>query len=215
MQFRAVACAFLFSASLTGVSHAAGTAAVPAPSAAPSPAKGTPASPQAPAQPSPITTQQTFGAWQANCTYAPATRAASLCVAAQQLSMQQQGKAVPLGMVIVARAATDKVAITARPYELSVMTPLGFDLTKPATLSMDNGKPVSLPYLVCNASGCLSTLQATPAMIAALKAGKTGHIRVSRVPAQGGGTVTINYDMSHFSDAFGAIETWSSQKAPA
>ncbi|WP_404820904.1 invasion associated locus B family protein, partial [Komagataeibacter rhaeticus] len=91
MQFRAVACAFLFSAALAGVSHAAGTAA--AQSAAPSPAKGAPASPQAPAQPSPITTQQTFGAWQANCTYAPATRAASLCVAAQQLSMQQQGKA--------------------------------------------------------------------------------------------------------------------------
>ncbi|ARW18337.1 invasion associated locus B family protein [Komagataeibacter europaeus] len=213
MQFRTVACAFLFSAVLTGVSHAAGTAA--APSTAPSPTKGASTSPQAPAQPSPITTQQTFGAWQANCTYAPATRAASLCVAAQQLSMQQQGKAVPLGMVIVARAATDKMAITARPYELSIMTPLGFDLTKPATLSMDNGKPVSLPYLVCNASGCLSTLQATPAMITALKAGKAGHIRVSRVPAQGGGTVTINYDMSHFSDAFGAIETWSSQKAPA
>lgn len=163
----------------------------------------------------PPTIQNNFGAWKASCTYAPATRTASLCIAAQQLTMQQDGKSVALGMVIVARAASTKEPITTRPYELSLMVPLGFDLTKLPTLTMDNGKPLNLPYLVCNASGCLATTQTTPSTMAGLKTAETGHIRVTRVPSQGGGTVTINYSMNHFSDALGALETWATQKAPS
>ena len=170
----------------------------------------------APVQPSPVTMQQNFGSWHASCSYMPTTHVATMCVVSQQLSMQQQGRAVPLGMVIVGHSVgTDGVPLADRPYELSVMTPLGFDLTKPATLTLDAAPPLSMPYIVCSASGCLSSLQATSAMIAGLRGAKEGHIRVTRIPAQGADVVTINYDMAHFLEAFTAIEAWSHLKTPS
>lgn len=169
----------------------------------------------APMQPSPITMQQDFGAWHASCSYMPATHSATLCVVSQQLSMQQQGRNIPIGMVIVGHSINASITTLAdRPYELSIMTPLGFDLTKPATLTLDAATPLSMPYIMCSTAGCLSTVQATPAIIASLRGAKDGHIRVSHVSAQGGDVVTINYKMAHFLDALLAVESWEKLKTP-
>ncbi|MFT9142804.1 invasion associated locus B family protein [Acetobacter orientalis] len=166
-------------------------------------------------QPSPITMQQDFGPWHASCSYMPATHTATACVVSQQLSMQQQGRTIPIGMVIVGHSVNVATPVLSdRPYEVSLMTPLGFDLTKPSTLTLDSAAPLSMPYIMCTTSGCLSSVQATPTLMASLRGAKDGHIRVAHVAAQGGDVVTINYKMAHFLDALIAVEAWEKVKTP-
>jgi invasion protein IalB len=54
---------------------------------------------------------------------------------------------------------------------MSILLPLGLNLTEPVLIKVDNGPPEKQPIQTCNNSGCLVTLTANDKLLAAMRAG--------------------------------------------
>lgn len=118
-----------------------------------------------------------------------------------------QKQAVPLGGVILARATDDpvKAPLAARPWRLTVMTPLGLSLQHEARFAIGKSAPWTLAWQSCVSSGCLSTLDLTAEQVDALRHGQTGHIEANKLA---GGVLTINFALSGVDAALKTTEGW-------
>lgn len=159
---------------------------------------------------SPTTLSGSAGEWSYRCIFpssAPNT-APTVCIVEQRLMMQDaQKQAVPLGGVILARATEDpvKAPLSARPWRLTVMTPLGLSLQHEARFAIGKSVPFTLAWQSCVSSGCLSTLDLTVDQIEALRHGQTGHIEVNKLA---GGVLTINFALTGVDVALKTTEGW-------
>jgi invasion protein IalB len=54
---------------------------------------------------------------------------------------------------------------------MSILLPLGLNLTEPVLVKVDNGPPERQPIQTCNNSGCLVTLTAPDKLLAAMRTG--------------------------------------------
>jgi invasion protein IalB len=54
---------------------------------------------------------------------------------------------------------------------MSILLPLGLNLTEPILIKVDNGPPEKQPIQTCNNSGCLVSLTANDRLLAAMRAG--------------------------------------------
>jgi invasion protein IalB len=54
---------------------------------------------------------------------------------------------------------------------MSILLPLGLNLTEPVLIKVDNGPSEKQPIQTCNNSGCLVTLTANDRLLAAMRAG--------------------------------------------
>jgi len=54
---------------------------------------------------------------------------------------------------------------------VSILLPLGLNLTEPVLVKVDNGPPERQPIQTCNNSGCLVTLTAVEKLLAAMRTG--------------------------------------------
>jgi invasion protein IalB len=54
---------------------------------------------------------------------------------------------------------------------MSILLPLGLNLTEPVLIKVDNGPPEKQPIQTCNNSGCLVTMTANDKLLAAMRAG--------------------------------------------
>jgi invasion protein IalB len=97
-------------------------------------------------------------AWRVECTGDGKTlecRAIQLIVRDRQLLMQVAVRYDP-----GPKAAT-----------MSILLPLGLNLTEPVQIKVDNGPPERQPIQTCDASGCLVTMTANDKLITAMRSG--------------------------------------------
>jgi len=55
--------------------------------------------------------------------------------------------------------------------QLSILLPLGLNLTEPVLIKVDNGPPERQPIQTCNNAGCLVTMTAPDKLLAAMRTG--------------------------------------------
>ena len=64
-----------------------------------------------------------------------------------------------------------RFAPEAKAGVMSILLPLGLNLTEPVLIKVDNGPPERQPIQTCNNSGCLVTLTANDKLLAAMRTG--------------------------------------------
>ena len=64
-----------------------------------------------------------------------------------------------------------RFAPEAKAGVMSILLPLGLNLTEPVAIKVDNGAPERQPIQTCNNSGCLVTFTATDKLLAAMRTG--------------------------------------------
>lgn len=165
-------------------------------------------------QPSPTTLTGTSGPWNYRCVFpgANVTTLPVLCVMEQPLAMQDvQKKTVPLGAVIFARAQVDnKTPLSARPWRLTVETPLGLSLKTQPRVAADKSGPLTLVWQSCVSTGCLASADLTDDQVKDLRHAKQGHIMADKLA---GGVLTINFEMVGADDGLKALDGWISPSA--
>ncbi|GBR10225.1 invasion associated locus B family protein [Asaia siamensis] len=157
---------------------------------------------------SPATVSGSVGDWTYRCIYPAGSLngAPNICTVEQRLSKQEADKKdVPIGGVILAKATPDtvKMPIASRPWRLTLMTPLGLSLVKPAHLVADANAPLTLAWQSCIPTGCLSVLELTEQQSRALRHGKQGHMQINKLLD---GVLTINFALDGLDGALAAAE---------
>jgi invasion protein IalB len=107
-----------------------------------------PAAPEAPA------------AWRVECT---GDGRALECRAIQQIFQRDTRQLVT--SVAVRYAPETKAG------QMSILLPLGLNLTEPVLVKVDNGPPERQPIQTCNNAGCLVTMTAPDKLLAAMRTG--------------------------------------------
>ena len=87
------------------------------------------------------------------------------CRAIQQLIQIQGNARQPIVSVGVRYAPEIKAA------QMSILLPLGLNLTEPVQVKVDNGAPERQPIQTCNNGGCLVTMTVNDKLLAAMRSG--------------------------------------------
>jgi invasion protein IalB len=103
----------------------------------------------------------------------------------------ESGQPVVAAVVIEPEAEPKKI--------LRVTLPLGMQLAPGTRLSIDNNPPSQSPYVICFQNGCMSDYEATPELIAKLKAGQ--NLSVEAFNGNGGGLM-FPLPLAEFPKAF-------------
>ena len=103
---------------------------------------------------------ETPAAWRVECT---GDGKSLECRAIQQIFQRDTRQ-------LVASVAV-RFAPEAKAGVMSILLPLGLNLTEPVLIKVDNGPPERQPIQTCNNSGCLVTMTATDKLLAAMRTG--------------------------------------------
>lgn len=103
---------------------------------------------------------ETPAAWRVECTGDGRTLE---CRAIQQIFQRDTRQ-------LVASVAV-RFAPELKAGSMSILLPLGLNLTEPVAIRVDNGAPERQPIQTCNNSGCLVTLTANDKLLAAMRTG--------------------------------------------
>jgi invasion protein IalB len=103
---------------------------------------------------------ETPAAWRVECT---GDGKSLECRAIQQIFQRDTRQ-------LVASVAV-RYAPEAKAGVMSILLPLGLNLTEPVLIKVDNGPPERQPIQTCNNSGCLVTLTANDKLLAAMRTG--------------------------------------------
>jgi invasion protein IalB len=88
------------------------------------------------------------------------------CRAIQQIVQRDsRQQLVPLATIAV------RFDPQAKGASMSIVLPLGLNLTEPVLIKVDNGPPEKQPIQTCNNSGCLVTFTANDKLLAAMRTG--------------------------------------------
>jgi invasion protein IalB len=99
-------------------------------------------------------------AWRVECT---GDGRSLECRAVQQIFQRETRQLV--ASVAVRFAPETKAGM------MSLLLPLGLNLTEPVLIKVDNGPPERQPIQTCNNSGCLVTMTANDKLLAAMRTG--------------------------------------------
>jgi invasion protein IalB len=103
---------------------------------------------------------ETPAAWRVECT---GDGKSLECRAIQQIFQRDTRQ-------LVASVAV-RFAPEAKGGVMSILLPLGLNLTEPVLIKVDNGPPERQPIQTCNNSGCLVTMTAPDKLLAAMRTG--------------------------------------------
>jgi invasion protein IalB len=103
---------------------------------------------------------ETPAAWRVECT---GDGKSLECRAIQQIFQRDTRQ-------LVASVAV-RFAPEAKAGVMSILLPLGLNLTEPVLIKVDNGPPERQPIQTCNNSGCLVTMTAPDKLLAAMRTG--------------------------------------------
>jgi len=103
---------------------------------------------------------ETTAAWRVECT---GDGKSLECRAIQQIFQRDTRQ-------LVASVAV-RFAPEAKAGVMSILLPLGLNLTEPVTIKVDNSPPERQPIQTCNNSGCLVTFTANDKLLAAMRTG--------------------------------------------
>jgi invasion protein IalB len=88
------------------------------------------------------------------------------CRAIQQIFQRDARQQVSTLATVVVRFAPE-----AKAGMMSILLPLGLNLTEPVLIKVDNGAPERQPIQTCNNSGCLVTMTTNDKFLTAMRAG--------------------------------------------
>jgi len=134
--------------------------AAPAQPKGPQPPSAQPQGDQAP--------QLTYSPWTKVCQKGPEANAKRLCF------IGKDGK-IESGQPIVAAVVIEPEGEPRRV--LRVTLPLGMALQPGTRLIVDNGQPVTAPYVICFPNGCMSDYEASGELIGKMKTGQNLHVQ--------------------------------------
>lgn len=143
--------------------------AAPARPAEPRPAPAAQAQPAAPQQPTPAASSTS--AWQLECLERDAQ--ARIC---QAILRSLVGEQIAMVLAIAKDPAGDTV-------RLQMALPLGIDVQRGVTITVDDFNETLKPSR-CTAQGCLVEAAASPELLAALRSGNSGGVRVYSTDGQ-------------------------------
>jgi invasion protein IalB len=103
---------------------------------------------------------ETPAAWRVECT---GDGKSLECRAIQQIFQRDTRQ-------LVASVAV-RFAPELKAGSMSILLPLGLNLTEPVAIKVDNGAPERQPIQTCNNSGCLVTFTATDKLLTTMRAG--------------------------------------------
>jgi len=101
-------------------------------------------------------------AWRVECT---GDGKSLECRAIQQLIQIQGNTRQPLVTIAVRYAPETKAG------QMSILLPLGLNLTEPVQIKVDNGAPERQPIQTCGNGGCLLNMTANDKLLAAMRSG--------------------------------------------
>jgi invasion protein IalB len=112
--------------------------------------------------------QITYSAWTKVCQRGPEANAKRICFTGRDGRIES-------GMPVVAAVLIEP---DGEPRKLLRVTlPLGMSLLSGTRAIIDNGQPMTAPYVVCIPSGCVADYEASGELIAKMKAGQTIHVQ--------------------------------------
>jgi invasion protein IalB len=144
-------------------------APAPAPKAAPKPApKAAPKAPEAPAAPqaqapAPDQPQLIFSPWTKFCLKGQEANAKQVCFTGKD-GRVESGMPVVAAVLIEPDGEPKKI--------LRVTLPLGMSIQPGTRVIVDNGQPMTGPYVICFSNGCMADYEASGELIAKLKKGQ-------------------------------------------
>jgi invasion protein IalB len=175
--------------------------APPAPPAAPAPKAQPKAQPKAPPQQPPAAAQApSAGAPEVPpLTYSPWTK---VCLKGQEANAQQvcftgkEGR-IDSGMLVIGAVLIEPEG--AANKVLRVTLPLGMQLPQGTRAIVDQGQPMTAPYMVCFPNGCLADYEASGELIGKLKKGQS--LVVQGINSQGQ-AVSLPLPLPDFAKAY-------------
>lgn len=151
------------------------------------------------------TSLERFHDWHMRCV--PNDHSPGICEIAQVAQvMREQGGDTVLSMAIAPNmaASQSRDGIASPSMSLTMLVPLNVALPAGLSISAD-GKPITrLAYRNCNQSGCWAVTSLRPAMLSALKKGRTGAATLNLVDGQ---ALEIQFSLTGFTAALAALES--------
>jgi invasion protein IalB len=164
---RAVATAALIAAAAIAVAPSASAQQPPAPKTQPkTPPKGAPAPAPAPAEPQ--QPQITYTPWTKVCQKGQDPKAGQTCFIGKD-GRVESGMPVVAAVLIVPEGQPKKV--------LRVTLPLGMAIQPGTRAIVDEGQPMTAPYVLCFTNGCMADYEASEELIGKMKKGKSLHVQ--------------------------------------
>jgi invasion protein IalB len=158
--------------------------AAPAPKAEPKGAAGAPAEPKI-----------IFSPWTKVCPKGQEANAKSICLTGRDGTVES-------GLPVVAAVLIEPEGETRKT--LRVTTPLGMSLPAGTRVVIDQGQPMTAPFVICAGNGCMSDYEASGELVANMKKGKG--LAVQAVSGSGQ-VVTLVIPLADFAKAHDAPPT--------
>jgi len=146
----------------------------------------------------PSMTTETYDNWVQRCVRVES--GASLCEVAQDVTALQDGNPVTVLKLAVTKAQGG--------YLLVAVAPLAVLLSDGLVLSVDDAQVATLPYRLCDQTGCWIEAPADAALLGKLKAGAQGKARVVLRDGRG---LEIQFPLQGFKAALAALDKVASQ----
>lgn len=162
--------------------------------------------PKAATQPqsTPIVVNQGIDNWTMQCVYPTTNKPedVTICTSRQTLSImnKQNNTPTPFASLLLEKSQkteqqkAETQANADEAFKLILVTPLGFSLQTPITLTLEHGEKINLAWFACSTQGCLATQTLTPAMTHSLTTNEKAHLVFTRVNHS---TLTLNFDLNH------------------
>jgi invasion protein IalB len=174
--------------------------APPAP-AQPAPKAQPKAQPKAPPQqaPAPAPAPSAGGPEVPPLTYSPWTK---VCLKGQEANAQQvcftgkEGR-IDTGMLVIGAVLIEPEGATAKTLRITL--PLGMQLPQGTRAIVDQGQPMTAPYMICFPNGCMADYEASGELIAKLKKGQS--LVVQGINSQGH-AVSLPLPLPDFANAY-------------
>jgi invasion protein IalB len=110
----------------------------------------------------------TYSFWTKVCQKGPEADAKQVCFLARNARVES---GMPVAVVVLVEPEGE-----ARK-SLRVTLPLGVSLQAGTRVIIDNGQPLTGPYVICLSEGCMAEYEASDEMITKMKSGQTLHVQ--------------------------------------
>jgi invasion protein IalB len=110
----------------------------------------------------------TYSFWTKVCQKGPEANAKQVCFLARDARVES---GMPVAVVVLVEPEGE-----ARKF-LRVTLPLGVSLQAGTRVIIDNGQPLTGPYVICLSNGCMAEYEASDEMITKMKSGQNLHVQ--------------------------------------
>ena len=110
----------------------------------------------------------TYSFWTKICQKGPEANAKQVCFLARDAHLES---GMPVALVVLVEPEGEAKKL------LRVTLPLGVSLQAGTRVIIDNGQPLTGPYLICLSNGCMAEYEASNELITKMKSGQTLHVQ--------------------------------------